>query len=159
MIKMSELRDKTVSARIKGSAKRIMENSKYSYGDAIEYFAFNILNKNEDQMQRLKILKIEAKQMESQMRAKQIEIDLICEEMGIKSDDDLLFAEEIQKNVKAVIRWYMRDKSIYKTIENFLELRKKKLRPYADESGLEYDEFSKRVISEFNSMKKEKSKK
>ena len=155
--KLTELRDKTVSARIKPSAKRIMENSKYSYGDAIEYFAFNILNKDEDMMQRLKHLKIESKHMESQMRANQIEIDLICQEMGIQANDDLLFADEIRKNVRAVIRWYKRQGAKYGSIENFMELRHKKLRPYADESGLEYDEFTKRVISEYNSKKREKS--
>ncbi len=156
---MSELRDKTVSARIKGSAKRIMEESKYSYGDAIEYFAFNVLNKNENDLQRLKYLKIQSRQLQAQMKANQTEMHLICKENGIHENDDLLFAEDIKKNVKAVIRWYKRDKGIYKTIDNFMELRKKKLKPYADESGMDYEEFSKRVISEYNSMNKSKSNK
>lgn len=156
---MSELRDKTVSARIKPRAKRIMEESKYSYGDAIEYFAFNVLNKNENDMQRLKHLKIESRQLQAQMKANQTEIALICKENGIQENDDVLFADDIKRNVKAVIRWYNRDKGIYKTIENFMELRKKKLMPYAEESGMEYDEFSKRVISEYNSRIKAKSNK
>ena len=157
MSKLEELRDKTVSARIKPSAKRIMENSRYSYGDAIEYFAFNVLSKNEDQMQRLKHLKIEKSQMEAQIRAKDFEIESICKEMGIKSDDDLIFAEEIRKNVKAVIRWYKRQGAKYGSIENFMQLRQKKLRPYADESGLDYEEFTERVISEHYSQRREKA--
>lgn len=152
---MSELRDKTVSARIKPRAKRIMEDSKYSYGDAIEYFAFNVLNKNENDLQRLKHLKIESRQLQAQMKANETEIALICKENGISQNDNLLFAEDIKRNVKAVIRWYKRDKSIYKTIENFMELRKKKLNAYAVDSGMDYDEFSKRVISDYYSSNKE----
>ena len=151
---MSELRDKTVSARIKGSAKRIMENSKYSYGDAIEYFAFNILSKNEDQMQRLKYLKIEEKRIEAQLRANQIEIDLICDEMDINPKDDLLFADEIKKNIKGVIRWYKREKGTYKTLENFLGMKSKRILLYAEDCGLELDEFNERVKSEYYSKNK-----
>ena len=56
MSKLVELREKQVGARIKASAKRIIDESKYSYADAIEYFAFNVLNKNENEIQRLKHL-------------------------------------------------------------------------------------------------------
>ena len=153
---MTELRDKTVSARIKPRAKRIMENSKYSYGDAIEYFAFNVLNKNEDEMQRLKHLKVESRRLQAELNAYQNEIDLICKDKGIRPNDDLLFADEIQKNVKAVIRWFKRKKSTYKTIEDFMELKNKQIRPYAEESGLELEEFKERVISAFYSKNKEK---
>lgn len=153
---MTELRDMTVSARIKPRAKRIMENSKYSYGDAIEYFAFNVLNKNEDEMQRLKHLKIESRRLQAELTAYQMEIDLICNEKGIKPNDDVLFADEIQKNVKAVVRWFKREKRTYKTIENFLELKYKQIKPYAQESGLELEEFNERVISAYNSRDKKK---
>ena len=153
---MVELRDKTVSARIKPRAKRIMENSKYSYGDAIEYFAFNVLNKNEDEMQRLKHLKIESRKLQAELTAYQTEIELICKDKGIKPNDDLLFADEIQKNIRAVIRWYNREKGTYGTIPNFLDLKKKQIKPYAQESGLELEEFIKRVISAYNSKNKEK---
>lgn len=152
------LRDKAVSARISGRAKRIIDNSKYSYGDAIEYFAFNVLNKNENEKQRLKYLKIKERQLKAQMNATETEIDLICKELKINANDDLLFAEDIKKNVSAVIRWFNRDKAIYKTIEDFVSLRRKKLMPYAEESGMEYDEFSERVISEYHSRQKAKAK-
>lgn len=153
---MSELRDKTVSARIKPRAKRIMENSKYSYGDAIEYFAFNVLNKNEDEMQRLKHLKIESRRLQAELNVYRIEIDLICKDKGIKPNDDLLFADEIQKNIKSVVRWYKREKGTYGTIENFLELKFKQIKPYAQESGLELEDFNERVISDYYSKNKEK---
>lgn len=153
------LRDKAVSARISGRAKSIIDNSKYSYGDAIEYFAFNVLNKNENEKQRLKHLKIKERQLKAEMNATETEIDLICKELKINPNDDLLFAEEIKKNVIAVIRWFNKAKSTYKTIENFMELRREKMKPYAEESGMEYDEFSERVISEYYSRQKEKSKK
>lgn len=154
---MVELREKQVGARIKASAKRIIDESKYSYADAIEYFAFNVLNKNENEIQRLKHLKIESRQLQAQLIANDKEIELICKELDINKDDDLLFADNIKKNVKAVIRWFKREKSKYKTIENFLEMKGKRIRPYAEESGLDDDEFKERVISEFNSKNKEKN--
>jgi 5-methylcytosine-specific restriction endonuclease McrA len=42
----NERRTESPSARITLSAKRLIDNSKYSYGDAIEYFAFALLNKS-----------------------------------------------------------------------------------------------------------------
>ena len=144
---MKELRDVTVSARIKPRAKRIMENSKYSYGDAIEYFAFNVVDKTEDKRQRLKHLQIESRQMTTQLKAYEMEIDILSKELGINPEDDLFFAEEIRKSIKAVLRWFNREKKQYKTIENFLNMKTKKIKYYADESGLEHEEFVKRVIS------------
>lgn len=41
-----EKRTENTGARIKPSAKDIIENSKYSYGDAIEYFAWILNNEN-----------------------------------------------------------------------------------------------------------------
>ena len=156
VIELKELREKTVSARIKPSAKRIMENSKYSYADAIEYFAFNILNKTEDKKLRLKNLKIENQKMNYEMCRNQMEIEDIAQELGINPDDDDLFAEEIQSSVRAVINWFKREKSTYKTIETFFELKKKRIKHYANECNLEMDDFEKRVISEYYSQEKQK---
>ena len=36
-------------------------------------------------------------------------------------------------------------------------MKGKRIRPYAEESGLDDDEFKERVISEFNSKNKEKN--
>lgn len=152
---MRELREKQVSARIKPRAKRIIENSKYSYADAIEYFAFEVLNKKEDKLQRLKRLKIENKNMNYDICRNQMEIDDIAKEYGINPDDDLLFAEDIKKSIGAVIRWFKREKSTYNTIENFFELKGKKIKPYAIDCNLELDEFKERVISEYYSKNKE----
>lgn len=44
----NERRTENPTARITLSAKRIIHNSKYSYGDAIEYFAFALLNNGEE---------------------------------------------------------------------------------------------------------------
>lgn len=151
---MKELREKQVSARIKPRAKRIIENSKYSYADAIEYFAFEVLNKTEDKKQRLKNLKIENKNMNYEICRNQMEIDDLAQELGINPDDDLLFADEIKKSVRAVIQWFKREKSTYKNIDNFMSLKRKKILPYANECDLEIEEFEKRVISEYNSKNK-----
>ena len=151
VIELKEIREKQVSARIKPRAKRIIENSRYSYADAIEYFAFEVLNKSDDKMQRLKHLKVENKNMNYEMCRNQMEIDDLAKDLGINPDDDLLFADEIKKSVRTVIQWFKREKSTYNTIDNFLELKKKKIRPYANECNLELEEFEKRVISEYNS--------
>lgn len=152
---MKELREMQVSARIKPRAKRIMENSKYSYADAIEYFAFEILNKTEDKKQRLKNLKIENQNMNYEICRNQMEIEDIAKELGINPDDDILFADEIKKNVKSVVQWFKREKNTYKTIENFFQLKHKKIKPYARECNLEMEEFEKRVYSHYYSENKE----
>lgn len=154
MSKLVELREKQVGARIKPSAKRIIDNSKYSYADAIEYFAFNVLNKNENELQRLKSLKIESRQLKARLSAYDKEIELICNELDINPDDNLLFTNELKKNVKAVIKWFNREKRTYKTIENFIELKGNKIHPYAEESGLDDEEFKERVISDYYSKNK-----
>ena len=136
-----------------------MENSRYSYGDAIEYFARNVLHKNEDLTQRLKQLKIESRQLQAQMKANQTEMELISEELKVNPNDDLLFADEIKKSIRSVIRWFNREKQTYKTIENFFELKGKRIKPYADECGLNIEEFKKRVISEHYSREESKSNK
>lgn len=44
----NEKRTQSISSRITLSAKKIIDNSKYSYGDAIDYFAFALLNKGNE---------------------------------------------------------------------------------------------------------------
>ena len=151
---MKELREKSVSARIKPSARRIIENSKYSYADAIEYFAFNKVN-NEDKLMRLKHLKVETSRIERQMQLNQLEIDLISKELDINPDDDEIFAEDIKKNIKAVINWFNR--THIERLEDFFIIKESKIKPYAIECHLEYDEFKERVIKKYNSRKEDKS--
>lgn len=156
MSKLKELREKQVSARIRPSAKRIMENSKYSYSDAIEYFAFQVLNKTEDKKLRLKTLKIENQRMNYEMCRNQMEIDDLAEELGINPDDDFLFADEIKKSVRAVIQWFKREKKTYKDIEIFLELKHNKLKHYANECNMKMEDFEERVKAEYYSQENQK---
>ena len=156
VIELKEMREKHVSARIKPRAKRIIENSKYSYADAIEYFAFEVLNKTEDKKLRLKNLKIQNQKMDYEICRNNMEIKDLAEELGINPNDDLLFADEIKKSVRAVIQWYKREKESYGTIENFFDLKKKKIKPYATECNLDMNEFEERVISEYYSQENQK---
>ena len=64
---MKEKRTARVSARIKPSAKDILENSKYSYSDAIEYFAYNIANKKQNKKIQLKMLNTDIKRYENEI--------------------------------------------------------------------------------------------
>lgn len=150
---MKELREMQVSARIKPRAKRIIDNSKYSYADAIEYFAFNVLNKTEDKKLRLKNLKIENQKMNYEICRNQMEIDDIAKELGINPEDNELFAEDIQKSIKTVINWFNR--TTYADIDEFMTAKQSKIKEYSRECNLELDEFKKRVISKVNSKNKD----
>lgn len=156
---MKELRGKSVSARIKPSAKRIIANSKYNYADAIEYFAFNIVNKNEDKIMRLKHLKSENKRYENKIKLNQMEIEDIAQELGINPEDDLLYAEDIKKAIKSILNWYSREKSTYRSLEDFLLMKEKKINNmYVSELNIDFDELKERVISKYNEKNKDNQK-
>ncbi len=149
---MKELRNAQVGARIKPSAKRIIDESKYSYSDAIEYFAFEVLGKTMDDRTRLKNLTIANKQMEYEMCRNQMEIDDISERLGINPDDDEIFAEDIAKNINAVINWYNRNK--IGMIEDFLIMKENKIKMYADDCHMSLNQFRERVTNEYYSRLK-----
>ena len=156
---MKELRGKSVSARINPSAKRIIANSKYNYADAIEYFAFNVVNKNEDKIMMLKHLKSENKRYENQIKLNNMEIEDIAQELGIDPDDDLIYAKEIKNSIKAILNWYGREKSSYKSLEDFMQLKKKKINTmYVNDLNIDFDEFKKRVTSEYDEKNKDEQK-
>ena len=141
-----------VSARIKPRAKRIIDDSKYSFSDAIEYFAFEVLGKTMDDRTRLKNLTIANKQMEYEMCRNQLEIEDISERLGINPDDDEIFAEDIAKNINAVINWYNRHK--IGTIEDFLIIKEKRIKMYADDCNMSINQFRERVTEEYYSRLK-----
>lgn len=151
---MKELRTAQVGARIKPSAKRIIDDSKYSYADAIEYFAFKVLGKEIDDRTRLKNLTIANKQMGYEMHRNQMEIDDIAERLGINPDDDELFAEDIAKNVNLIINWFGR--SSYGDIEEFLIAKEKKIKDYAEDCHLSLNQFRERVTEEYYSRLKKR---
>lgn len=154
MSKLKELRDAQVGARIKPSAKRIIDESKYSYADAIEYFAFNVLGKEMDDRTRLKNLTIANKQMNYEMCRNQMEIDDIAERLGINPDDDEIFAEDIAKNVNLILNWF--ERTSYGDIEEFLIIKEKKVKLYADECHLSINQLRDRIVKEYNSRQKKK---
>lgn len=154
MSKLKELREKQVGARIKASAKRIIDESKYSYADAIEYFAFKVLEKEMDDRIRLKNLTIANKQMNYEMCRNKMEIDDIAERLGINPDDDEIFAEDIAKSINAIINWYNRNK--IGKIEDFLIMKDKKVKMYAKDCHLSIEEFRERVTEEYYSRLKKR---
>ncbi len=155
MSKLKELRDAQVGARIKPSAKRIIDESKYSYADAIEYFAFNVLGKEIDDRTRLKNLTIANKQMNYEMCRNQMEINDIAERLGINPDDDELFAEDIARSINAILNWF--ERSSYGKIEEFLISREKKVKIYANECHLSLNQLKDRIVEEYNSRQKKKN--
>lgn len=151
---MKELRNAQVGARIKPSAKRIIDDSKYSYSDAIEYFAFEVLGKTIDDKTRLKNLTIANKQMEYEMCRNQMEIDDISERLGINPNDDEIFAEDIAKNINLILNWFNR--SAYGNIEEFLIAKQKKIKMYADDCHMSLNQFRDRVVEEYESRLKKR---
>ena len=152
---MKELRTAQVSARIKPSAKRIIDsNPKYSYADAIEHFAFKVLQKGMDDKTRLKNLTIANKQMNYEICRNQLEIDDIAERLGINPNDDELFAEDIAKNVNLILNWFNR--SLYGDIEEFLKAKEKKVNFYASDCQLSTDDFKERILDEYYSRLKKR---
>ena len=136
------------------NAKRIIENSKYSYADAIEYFAFEVLGKTMDDKTRLKNLTIANKQMNYEICRNQMEIDDIAERLGINPDDDEIFAEDIAKSINAIINWF--ERTPIEKIEDFLIIKEKKIKVYADDCHLSINQLRDRVTEEYYSRLKKR---
>ena len=92
--------------------------------------------------------------MEYEMCRNKMEIDDISERLGINPDDDEIFAEDIANNVNKIINWF--ERSSIGTIEDFLIVKEKKIKMYAEDCHLSINQFRERVTKEYYSKLKKK---
>lgn len=145
MLKMKEKRTEHTSARIKPSAKDIMENSKYSYADAIEWFAYNIANKKKSKQMELKMLNAEIRRHENEIAFKTLEAQQIADELGVDLNDDEIYADEIKNSIQTTLQLFAKESSKV-SIEDFVNFKASYIKRHADKCNLELEEMQKRII-------------
>lgn len=144
MLNMREKRTEHVSSRIKPSAKEIMENSKYSYGDAIEYFAYNIANNKKSKQMELKMLNADIRRHENEIAIKTLEAQQIADELGVDLNDDELYADEIRNSIQTTLELYAKESSKV-SIEDFVDFKASYIKRHADKCNLELEEMQEKI--------------
>ena len=148
MLKMKEKRSEHITARIKPSAKDIMENSKYSYGDAIEYFAYNIANKKKSKQMQLKMLNADIRRHENEIAMKTMEAQQIADELGVDLNDNEIYADEIRNSIQTTLDLYAKESSKV-SIEDFVNFKASYIKRHADKCNLEFEEMQQRIIDAY----------
>lgn len=154
MLKMKEKRSEHVTARIKPTAKDIMANSKYSYADAIEYFAYNIANKKKSKQMELKMLNADIRRFENEIAIKTLEAQQIADELGVDIDDSDIYADEIRNSLQTTLDLY-KGKYTDISIEDFVNVKASYIKRHADKCNLELEDMQQRIIDAFNKENKQ----
>lgn len=151
---MREKRTEHITARIKPTAKDIMENSKYSYGDAIEYFAYNIANKKKSKQMQLKMLNADIRRHENEIAMKTMEAQQIADELGVDLNDNEIYADEIRNSVQTTLELFARESSKV-SIEDFVNFKASYIKRHADKCNMELEEMQQRIIDAYYKQSKQ----
>ena len=145
---MKEKRTVHKTARIKQSAVDIIENSKYSYADAIEYFAYNIANKKQNKKIQLKMLNADIKRYENEIAIKTLEAQAIADELGIDLNDNDIYADEIRNSIQTTLELFSKENSKV-CIEDFVDFKASYIKRHADKCNLDLEEMQQRIIKAY----------
>lgn len=154
MLKMREKRSEHVTARIKPSAKDILANSKYSYADAIEYFAYNIANQKKSKQMQLKMLNADIRRHENEIAMITLEAQQIADELGVDLNDNEIYADEIRNSIQTTLKLFAKESSKV-SIEDFVDFKASYIKRHADKCNLELEEMQKRIIDAYYNESKQ----
>lgn len=164
-----EKRTVKTSTRITKTAQQIFAEQKgntdiYSYADAIEWFAREVIKDKRKQRElELKKLIKEKRELEYRLKYVNEEIEDIAKILNIDPDSKDLFNDELKTAINNVIEDYINyikpdyrkkdSKPLNISIEDYMMFKEKNIKKHAEYCGYggeRVSEFEKEVIKEYN---------
>ena len=151
---MKEKRTESVSARIKPTAKRIMQESKYNYSDAIEYFAYNLANKKQSKKMEYKMINTKIRRYENEIAYLTSERQQLADELEIDVDSEDFYADDISNSIQTVLYKFNKDKKngdkTTRDIDEYVIMKSTYIERHAERCNLTLEDMQQRIVDAYH---------
>lgn len=147
---MKKTKTRRINARITEETYQIIKNSDYNFSEALDWFAGNLTNEDNQKYIQLKILEEETEFLRDKLLQNEVKIMEIQDDIGDKGITGKEYNKPVVRAVHNTISYYKRSYEEIYSINDFLETKEDYLKQNANRCGLKVEELKELVLNKYN---------